>query len=58
MAKIIIEIDGVKHKLVKDTSSDTCINCSINHLCYYPEMDGDSICTALGGELDSRFEQI
>ena len=63
MANIVIEIDGVKHKLIEpankeDKTNELCKKCSINHLCFYHDMDGDSICTVLGGELNSRFEQI
>ena len=31
--KVIVEINGVRHKMVKGKVKDTCFACSLNKLC-------------------------
>lgn len=34
--KVIVEIDGVRHKMVRTRKrSDTCVNCSLEKVCTY-----------------------
>ena len=52
MKKIIVEIDGVRHKLVKDNLEDTpddgiCKDCSLYSVCRSPV---DSICWSMQKE--------
>lgn len=36
MKKIIVEIDGVRHRLVEDKADTTCDKCSLHYECETP----------------------
>lgn len=42
--KIVLEIDGVRHKLIKTRTYDPCTKCSLNHTCARPTQMLCSIC--------------
>ena len=44
MKKIIVEIDGVRHKMVEDRADTTCNKCSLRGICVATR----SVCIALG----------
>jgi hypothetical protein len=53
MDYIIVEINGVRHKLVKDNmynACTTCSKCTLRFMC-----GGDDICSSLGKK-DCHFE--
>lgn len=46
MEKIVIERNGVRHQLVKDTPQKMyCENCSLKDICYAKHLD---LCAVLG----------
>lgn len=51
MDYIVVEINGVRHKLVKDdVMYNACSECTLRSMC-----GGDDICTSLGN-IDGHFE--
>lgn len=44
MKKIIVEIDGQRHRLVEDKSDATCDKCSLRGIC----VATSAVCIALG----------
>ena len=58
MKNVVIEIDGVRHKLVDTKDYDRCYTCSLGDLCgeaWEQSMDC-TICGSLGISSHRRFE--
>lgn len=45
MTKVIVEIDGERHRLVEDDNDIDCVNCSLRTFCLEGE---DVICNSFG----------
>jgi hypothetical protein len=59
MKEIVIEINGVRHKLVPSIERETkywCLGCSLNGVCPNATT-GVCLCQTLCGSLDYHFEK-
>lgn len=53
MHNYVLEVDGVRHKLVKHPTGFCCIKCSLRFLC--DEQFGGAPCVSITGKDNYRF---